>query len=234
MARRSQMPKSGTRKRTTKDAKRESGLPPVLLFSIVAAVIVLVVGVVLLQAQSVRAPIEVSGEAGEGSSWGPVDAKVKLTDYSDFGCSHCADFALSQGRELRQKYEASGNVRVEFRHFIIGGATTANAANASLCAADQGRFWDYHDLLFSRQGVSASPFAVPALKQYAVQLGLETSSFDTCVDNGAHLEEVYRQTSEGRGLGVNATPTFFLNGQKLEGALPLASFEAAIEAALAQ
>jgi protein-disulfide isomerase len=196
-------------------------------------VILVVVGVVLLQTQSLRSPVVASGRSGEGSSWGPADAKVTIMAFSDFNCSHCAAFALNQGRQLRAEYESTGLVRFEFRSFLISGAVSANAANAALCAADQGRFWDYHDTLFSQQGLSASPFDKSLLKQYAGQLGLDSSSFNVCVDRDAHLQEVYQDNSLGRSKGVNATPTFFINGEKVEGAVPYSRMKATIDAIVA-
>jgi protein-disulfide isomerase len=205
----------------------------VLLLVVVAAVVTLVTGIVLLQNQAVRKPVELSGASGEGSAWGPQNAKVLVVDYSDFGCTHCRNFALDAGKRLRSEYEASGNVRFEFKHFIINPPDTANAANAAECAADQGRFWDYHDLLFSQQGVSQSPFAKTALKQYAKQLGLNLQQFDDCVDRDTHLEKVYRDASAGRNAGIKGTPTFFINGKMIAGELPYPQLKSEVEAVLA-
>jgi len=231
MAKRAQLPKRAGQTSKAQAATRRS-TNSWLLFGVIAAVLVVAIGVVVLQMQSVRKPIEVSRRVGEGTAWGPVDAKVQITDYSDFGCSACASFALGTGRHLREEYETSGQVRFQFKSFIIGGPDTANAANAAECAADQGRFWDYHDLLFSKQGVTVDPFNKAALKQYAATLGLDAAQFAQCVDSDQHLEKVYRDASEARGLGVNATPTFFINGEKVDGVLPYADFKARVEAAL--
>jgi protein-disulfide isomerase len=159
---------------------------------------------------------------------------VVIVDYSDFGCVHCRNFALGAEKQLRQDYESTGNVRFEYKHFIINPPDTANAANAAECAADQGRFWDYHDLLFSQQGVTQNPFAKTALKQYASQLGLDTVRFNSCVDRDEHLDKVYRDSSDGRDAGVEGTPTFFVDGQKLVGEVNYTEFKAAVEAALAK
>ncbi len=232
MAKRSQASIPKTARPVTKVAPPKAGGSRNLLLVVIGGVLVVAVGLVLLIVQSVNRPVTATNRVGEGAAWGPVGAAVTVVDYSDFGCSHCATFALNQGKLLREEYEATGKVRFEFKHFIIGGATTAGAANAAECAADQGRFWDYHDVLFTRQGTSSAPFASAALKQYAAQLGLDTSAFNQCVDSGRHLEKVYRDAAEGRNLGVNATPTFFVNGQKIEGAVPYATMKAAVDALL--
>ncbi len=239
MAKRSQLPRvekqrGPSRRGGPAEVKKSRRRRLLLLTAVVAAVLVIVVGVILLQAQTARRPVEVSGETGEGSAWGPEGADVLITEYSDFGCSHCRNFALGAGKQLREEYEGGGRVRFEFKHFIISPPDTANAANAAECAADQGRFWDYHDVLYSQQGVARNPFAKANLKQYARRLGLDAAVFDQCVDRDAHLEEVYRQSTEGRNAGVEGTPTFFVNGQKLVGDLPYADFKAVVDAALTQ
>ena len=232
MAKRAQLPKGGSARRQSATGSA-SGFSPRLLIGLVIAVILVVTGVVLLQAQSVRKSITPTGVVGDRATWGPVDAKVTIVNYSDFNCSHCADFALNQGRQLRAEYEGGDDVRFEFRSFLISGAVSANSANAALCAADQGRFWDYHDLLFSQQGVTADPFAKNALKQYAGQLGLDPAVFNLCVDRDTHLAEVYSDANLGRNQGVNATPTFFINGEKMEGAMPYDQLKASVELAIA-
>ncbi len=234
MAKRAQLPKSskGSPAAKAPAKSRTKPIPPWLLLGVIAAVVVVGAGLIWLAVQASQRPVVSTPRVGEGTAWGPADAPVKIVDFSDFGCSFCGAFARSQGVQLRQEYEATGKVRFEFRHFIIGGQRTRDAALAAECAADQGRFWDYHDTLFARQGTSSDPFSRTALKQYAVQLGLDTAQFNSCLDSNKYLEKVTRDTSDGRGLGVNATPTFFINGQKIEGAQPYSVFKAAVDAAL--
>lgn len=232
MAKRSQVSMPKPARAPAKVAPKKASNSRNLLLVVIGGVVVVAVGLVLLIMQTVNKPASATARVGEGTAWGPKDAIVTIVDFSDFGCVHCRNFALNQGEQLRSEYEATGKVRFEFKHFIIGGATTAAAANAAECAADQGRFWDYHNLLFSRQGTSSAPFSNAALKQYAVQLGLDTALFNQCVDSSKHLEKVYRDAAEGRGLGVNATPTFFVNGQKLEGAVPYSTMKATVDAIL--
>jgi protein-disulfide isomerase len=233
MAKRAQMPRSQP-SRAAKGARNRRANPAVLLLVMVAAVALVIIGIVLLQNRTARKPIEVTGRTGEGTSWGPETAKVSIITYSDFGCSHCKNFALGQEKQLRAEYEAAGDVRYEYRHFIISPPDTANAANASECAADQGRFWDYHDLLFSQQGVTQRPFTKANLKQYAASLGLNSQEFDECVDDDRHLDKVYRDSALGKDAGVKGTPTFLINGTSIPGEVPYAQFKVAVDAALAE
>jgi protein-disulfide isomerase len=231
MAKRAQIAKGPNVRSGRLEAKKKGGASPVLLI-ILAATVLLVVGLIILQSQSLRPNVQVSGKSSEGATWGPADAPVKVVEFSDFGCSFCRQFALNQGKQLRAEYEATGKVRFEYRHFIIEGPTTAGAANAAECAAAQGRFWDYHDLLFAQQGVGRDPFSKSNLKTLATQVGLDAASFNRCVDTDQFLESVYRQANEGKVAGVNATPTIFVNERKIEGAAPYADLKAVVEAAL--
>lgn len=208
-------------------------MSPTLLIGIIAAVVILAAGLIWLAINATRAPITATERVGEGTSWGPENAVVTVVDYSDFGCTFCGRFARNQGKQMREEYEATGKVRFEYKHFIIEGVNTRNAANASECAADQGKFWDYHDVLFGRQGTSANPFSKDLLKSYASQLGLDMDKFSTCVDRDLHLEKVVRDNNEGKSKGINSTPTFFVNGTMIQGAQDYSVFKAAIDAALA-
>jgi protein-disulfide isomerase len=140
---------------------------------------------------------------------------------------------LNQGKQLREEYEASGKVRFDYKDFIVISPESATAANAAKCAADQSRFWDYHDLLMSRSGLSADAFSKASLKSYAQQLGLDAAKFNACVDSDQHLDEVYQNVNEGKQLGVQSTPTFFINGQKVEGAVPYEQLKSIIDGYLA-
>ncbi len=214
-------------------AAKKQTLSPAILLGLIAGAVIIVVGIVVLATQAANAPLVATERVGEGTAWGPEDAPVQIVDFSDFGCSHCGNFALNQGKLLRAEYEASGQVRFEFKHMIIGGQATRDAANAAECAADQGRFWDYHDALFARARVTPNPFTKPMLQRYAAELGMDTATFDACVNRDTHYAAVAADESEARSRGINATPTFFINGKKIEGALPYEQFKAEVDAALA-
>lgn len=222
---------AGTRGAARKAAPRRGS--QTLLLAVVVGVVLVAAAIIIFAINNAQAPLQSTNRVGDGTAWGPANAPVVIEEYSDYGCSHCADFALGTGEQLRAEYAATGKVRFVYNHFIIGGTPTANAANAAECAADQGRFWDYSDGLFNRQTASADPFNKTALKQYAADLGLDTAQFNRCVDSDQHLEKVYQDTNTGRGRGVKATPSFFIGSQMIEGAIPYADFKAAIDAALA-
>ena len=157
---------------------KKSSLSPAVLLVVIGAVVLVVAGIIVLATRANSTPLTTTSRVGEGAVWGPANAPVKVVIYSDFGCSHCKDWGESQEKQLRADYEASGNVRYEYKSQNIGGTATRDAADAAECAADQGRFWDYHDALFARQGTTSNPFAKALLKRYAAELGLDSTKFD--------------------------------------------------------
>jgi len=115
----------------------------------------------------------------------------------------------------------------------VHGAQAVKAAEAALCAADQGKFWEYHDQLMNLlyQGNQAAS-SVDSLKQVADGLRLDAAAFASCLDGGKYTQRVNDEAAEARKLGVTGTPAFLVNGTMLVGAKPFDAFKAAIENAL--
>lgn len=109
----------------------------------------------------------------------------------------------------------SGDVRFEYRHRIVTGNDALRAAEAAECAADQGYFWAYHGTLMSNQKGQGS-FTYDKLKGFAKELGLETKSFNQCIDERKHKSTVEKANGEAAKLGVGGTPTFTLNGKFIQ------------------
>ncbi len=153
----------------------------------------------------------------EGSpSLGPKEAPVTIVEFSDFQCPFCS--RLSQ--TLHQVVEKYGNeVRVVYRQFPLSQLhpNAEKAAEASLCAAEQNRFWDLHNLMFETQ----NQLSEEDLKAKAVTLKLDSGAFDTCLTTGKYAGRVQQDQRDGYMLGVSSTPSMFVNGRFLTGALPL-------------
>jgi len=124
-------------------------------------------------------------------------------------------------------------VRFVFRHFAFIGDESRWAAEASECANEQGRFWDYYDKLFEEQsGENVGTFGKENLKRFAAELGLDTERFNQCLDSGRYQTKVQQELIEGRQKGVRGTPTLFVNGQLIERGGDYQVLRAAILAAL--
>jgi protein-disulfide isomerase len=142
-------------------------------------------------------------------------------------------------RQLIDTYIATGNVRFEYRHYIvvdnnIGGSESRRAAEASECANEQGEFWNYHQLIFAnQQGEGLGAFSDRRLKALAETLGLDTAAFNTCFDSGRYSATVREDEALARSLGVRGTPTIFVNGTQIQNPLDFSEFQRLIEPLLA-
>jgi protein-disulfide isomerase len=166
-------------------------------------------------------------DAGRPSK-GPAGAPVQIIEFSDFECPFC--FRVNPTvAEVLSTY--GDRVRLVYRHLPLPNHPNARpAAEASACANEQGRFWDYHDRLFANQ----SKLAAADLKQHAADLGLDTAKFNSCVDSRRFQKDVDADLDAAQLLGVSGTPHFFINGRALSGAQPLESFKAIIDEELAR
>jgi len=154
---------------------------------------------------------------------GTAQASVTIIEFSDFECPYCKN-SVPVLKSLLAKYP--GKLKLVYRDFPGPNHQQAlPAAVAAQCAAEQGRFWDYHDALFTRQA-PATRWNFSAL---AKDLGLHQPPFDACLKDNRYREEVLKDLQDGLKLGVTNTPTFFINGRPLIGARPLADFQAIID-----
>ena len=166
---------------------------------------------------------------------GNANAKVTVVEYADYECPFCEQWFKSTWPDLKTKYIDTGKIKFVYQDFAFLGPDSNTAAEASHCAADQNKFWQYHDYLFTNQGAEGSGWATADhQKQFAATVGLNTTQFNSCLDSGKYKQEVLDETAAGRSYGVSGTPSVFVNGSIIVGAQPLASFEQAIDAALAK
>lgn len=159
---------------------------------------------------------------------GNADATVKITEFSDFQCPACGA-AVPTVQKIMEEY--GDRVSLEYKHFPLTSvhAFAFNAAEASECANDQGKFWEMHNIMFENQ----ESLSIGSLKDYAETIGLDTEKFDNCLDSNAKAKYVTADFNEGIGKGVDSTPSFFVNGEKIA-SWKYELFVAAIEAALAE
>lgn len=161
--------------------------------------------------------------AATGASKGPANAPVTIVEFSEFECPFCSRVNPTLD-QVREKY--GDKVRIVFRHFPLPFHQNAQkASEASLCAADQGKFWELHDAMFANQRA----LAVPQLKEKAVQLGLDAAKFNACLDSGEKAPIIAADKRDGEKAGVTGTPGMFINGRFVNGAVPLETFATIID-----
>jgi protein-disulfide isomerase len=157
-------------------------------------------------------PIRVEVAASGYPARGPASAPVTIVEFSDFQCPFCSRITPT----LEQVVSKYGNkVRLVFRQFPLPmHPNAAKAAEAALCANEQGKFWEMHDAMFKDQ----SGLAVDALKSKAAGIsGLKAADFNSCLDSGKEAQAVQVDLKAGNKAGVNGTPSMFINGRFISG-----------------
>jgi protein-disulfide isomerase len=166
--------------------------------------------------------------AAEGPTRGPKDAPVTIVEFSDFECPYCGS-AFETVEQVMNAY--AGKVRLVYRQFPLSfHPHAAKAAEASLCAADQGKFWEYHDVLFKNQ----KKLEPTDLKAHATEVGMDAQKFGQCLESGEKKKAVDADQQAGLAAGVGGTPAFFINGIFLNGAQPIDEFKKVIDGELAR
>ncbi len=159
---------------------------------------------------------------------GHAAAPITIVEFSDYQCPFCARVNPSLAK-VRETY--GDKVRIVFKDFPLPNHPQApKAAEAAHCAGEQNKYWEMHDAMFANQRA----LEVPALKQAARAIGVEGASFDQCLDSGKHAATVRSGSALGEKMGVNSTPTLYINGRPLIGAMPFENFKAIIDEELAR
>lgn len=161
---------------------------------------------------------------------GDINAPVTIVEFSDYECPFCAKYVEQTMPQIMENYVDTGKVNYVFRDFPLSFHQNAQkAGEAAECAGEQDMYWEMHDVLFANN----EALDIDSLKSYAEELGLDTETFNSCLDNGDMAAEVEADMAQGAEYGVQGTPAFFINGEMISGAMPYSVFEEAIEAALA-
>ena len=156
---------------------------------------------------------------------GAEDARVTIVEFTDYECGFCKRYNETTYPILLSQY--GDRISYTVRHFPVSylHKRAHRAAQGAECAGDQDSFFEYHDMLF-RNMLSLDD---ESLVDYAVQLGLDTDQFNACLDSDQFAAEVQADVAEGEAAGVNSTPSFFINGRPLSGALPFSEFQRVIQ-----
>ncbi len=177
-------------------------------------------------------------------SLGPSDAPITIVEFSDFQCPYCTQWQEQTWPQILSAYP--GKIRLVYRNFplIEIHQNAMLGAEAALCASDQNSFWQYHDKLFSENSQmnngQGAALPVDTYVQWATDIGLKASDFQACLTSGKYQQRVQDDLTYAASLptengepAVGGTPTFFINGERVVGALPFAAFKQIIDAQLA-
>ncbi|MFH1867253.1 MAG: DsbA family protein [Patescibacteria group bacterium] len=166
---------------------------------------------------------------------GSADAPVTLIEYSDFECPFCQRFHTSV---LRIMQEYAGQVNWVYRHYPLGfHANAQKEAEAAECVGKLGgadKFWEFTDKIYERTTANGTGFALTALAPLAKEIGVSESEFTQCLDSGEFTAKVQNDLLEGSNYGVGGTPTTFINGRVVEGAVPYEQLKAVVDQALSE
>lgn len=211
----------------------------VIFSAIVALSAALTTSIVINPA--VAAPIEAKGSVElskllapgkeKDMSEGSETAPVTIVEYASVTCSHCADFYINTLPAIREKYIKTGKVRLIFREFAFEPRATAGFMLARCLPED--RYFPFVQVLFEKQAEWAFvQDSLPPLRHLAAMAGLDEKSFNACLQNQTILEGVNSAQKAGEAFGVTATPTFFINGKKYEGAYSVDEMSSLIDSFL--
>ena len=207
--------------------------PIQLMIGAVALAVIAVIVLIAISQFSARGPQEASAPngaivtaksecpnliSGYTRTMGSLEAPVQFIEFSDFQCPVCGRFARDYEARMIKNFVCTGKVRFTYKDFAFIGPESKLAAQAANCATDQGKFWEYHDKLFaSQRGENRGNFSEKRLKGFARDLKLDMGTFSQCLDSGKYATQVQSEFQEGKKRGVNATPTFFLDGKAIRG-----------------
>jgi protein-disulfide isomerase len=213
--------------------RREKRRRQLSIISIVVGAVLVVVAIVILPDLLDRRPK--GRPLADASAMGEPNAPVVIEDYSDFQCPFCRIFHEETLDLIVDEYVSTGEVYFVFRNYAFIGAESTAAANASLCAAEQNRFWEYADIAFANQtGENVGAFSDLRLLGFAAELGLNQDEFSACFNESRYQDQIDSDIRDGGLAGVASTPSFTINGKLFVGALPIEDFQVAIEEALVE
>ncbi len=169
---------------------------------------------------------------------GSKDAPITLVEFGDYQCFYCNRYFHTTKPDIMKNYVETGKVKVIFKDFTIIGQDSINAAHAVHCAQEEGKFWEYHDVLYNNWSGENNGWAAPEhLLEFAIQIGLDKESFNTCMSEARYKSIVQESYNDAQTLGLTGTPGFFIIGPddsvtKISGAQPYEVFEEIFESKL--
>src|SRR3989344_3697065 len=189
-------------------------------------------------ADPASAPNRMEVSADDDPVLGAANAPVTIIEFSDFQCPYCRQFWRDTLPQIKANYIDKGLVKLVYRDFPLSNIhpSAQAAAEAGECAQSQGKFWEFHDAVFAAQDEQSAgtvAFTADDVKSWGAEVGL-VAAFNECVDSGSNRAEVLKDFQDGAKAGVGGTPTFFVNGIAVEGALPYTQFQQLLDQELSE
>lgn len=162
----------------------------------------------------------------EATVLGNPSAPLTIIEFGDFQCFYCQKFFRLTEPQLIEKYVKTGKAKFIYKHLAFLGQESIWAAQASECAQDQNKFWEMHDVIYQGlEGENTGSLNKDALKKLATEIGLKTEEFNSCLDSNKHLDRIQRDNQDAQNLGINSTPTVFINDKRIDGFVPFEDYE---------
>ena len=161
---------------------------------------------------------------GTAPIWGPENAPVTIIEFSDYECPYCKKWTTEIWPQIEQAYP--DQIRLVYKDFPLSQShpNASPAASAARCANDQGKYWLFHDRLFASSSLNAQIFT-----NIATALGLDVAKWNDCINSNKYKADIEADYNYGAQLGINGTPTFFINGLPMVGAQPFSAFKQVID-----
>lgn len=211
------VPERKSRREIVREQQQKSILRTRLIivgvFVLLALIIIYALANANKAAKDITAPQPVTRTTVNGMTAGDPNAKVVVEDFSDFNCVHCADFATGLEHQLIEEYINTGKILFKYVPMSFISDYSGTATQAVLCANDQNKFWEYHDVLFANYG---RVFTNTFLNNVAENLGLDKNTFNSCMTSNKYAAKVTEYNNYATQNGITSTPTFLVNGVKTD------------------
>ena len=221
------------RRQAKLERQRQARRERLITFSVIGAIVIVFLGVLIYSQINPSAPAISELRLPEGltrpvvadNTAGLPNAPVKVEEFSDFQCIHCRAFWQESEARLLNEYVSTGKVHFTYSTLPVINQNSGPIAEAAYCAMDQGKFWEYHDLLFANYDLG---FGRDRLEAYADHLDLDLREFRDCLQSRKHQDRINQEVQRAQSLGVSGTPTFIVNGQLTNRAQLFEVIEAAL------
>ncbi len=218
--------KSSKRQERREKMQRQQRQQRLVIIGVIVAVVAIFVGAIVWQQvqppSGIITPTQVALPTPNGLSLGNANAPVTIDVFEDFQCPACKFFTENVEPDVVQNLVATGKARYIFHQysFIDGpgagsGGESDQAANASMCANEQGKFWEMHAILYANSEENQGAFTNPRLKAMAQDIGLDMNAFNSCFNEDKYKKEIQADFDLGQKMGVSGTPTAFVNGKQV-------------------